>query len=784
MSLTRVTDNVVTPGTITPNKLSTGGPAWGSSGVLSAVGFVGDGSALGGVGTTTTNDTIFKAITSNYINAYITAEGFVGDGSGLTNVFPPLSVVEINKGPFLVTSEYENCTVLINSNIDIDIIPGISNILPGHKTTFVQIGNGRGKFESNTIVTSVSGAYYTKGQYAKTFLVYGESASSNEWVLYGDLISDAVPAVPTYTLYSNVTSVNEGATVTVNLSTTYVSNGNVPYTVTGTINSADLSGSSAGMTGNFNLVNNSASIVFALSSDRITEGIEFINLNLDNGQAAIAIQVNDTSQSSTYSLTTTPSSSTFNEGQTIIVTLSTQGISNGTNVPYYVQTWGEGFVNANDFSVGSDALTGNFTINSSTASKTFIFAADKTTEGNETFILTLSGGLGASISVTLLDTSIFIPEFTQVAAGQIQSYALSGTTLYSVGDNFYGQLGLGSRNLRSTFTKILSAIWSSGTTVLNPQFSAVVSNGATVYALSANASGSTWVYACGYNSSGQLGTNDRANYSFFTRTGAGGSIAKIVPGGTAAYALDNKKRIYSVGGNSDGQLSKNDTVSRSAWSLIGKAEWESPHNSDAEHIVDDVASAGASVIALTANNLWVCGKNTLGTLGLNDLNNRSRFTKVTLPANAKWTNIAAGYESFYALSGTDLYACGRNVDGELGLNNRVNQKTFTKVNIPVNAKWSNIYSEGYHLYAISGTDVYVCGHNPYGQFGLGDTASRSTLTKIPNNWLAVSPSTNFTLYLSTNNVLFGSGYNYTGNLGLNNINNYITITGPVISAGL
>lgn len=102
----------------------------------------------------------------------------------------------------------------------------------------------------------------------------------------------------------------------------------------------------------------------------------------------------------TYALSR--SSATVNEGGTVTITLTTTNVTNGTAVPYTITGTG---ITAGDLGLGS--LTGSFTVNANTASLVLNIAADATTEGSETFTLTLNSITpNTSVSVTINDTSI------------------------------------------------------------------------------------------------------------------------------------------------------------------------------------------------------------------------------------------------------------------------------------------------------------------------------------------------------------------------------------------
>jgi len=197
--------------------------------------------------------------------------------------------------------------------------------------------------------------------------------------------------VPTYTLSSSASSVSEGQNFTITLTTQNVANGtNVPFTITG-IESGDLSQS---LSGNFTINNNTDSKTFTAIADKQTEGNQTAQLALDNGKANVSVVIQDTSKAETFSLSSNPTS--VNEGQNFIVTLTTQNVANGTNVPFTITG-----VQSGDL---SQSLNGTFTVYNNTDSKTFTAVADKSTEGNETAKLTLTNGK-ANVSVTINDTS-------------------------------------------------------------------------------------------------------------------------------------------------------------------------------------------------------------------------------------------------------------------------------------------------------------------------------------------------------------------------------------------
>jgi len=203
----------------------------------------------------------------------------------------------------------------------------------------------------------------------------------------------------TYDLTPSVSNVDEGSQVTVALSTTGVQNGQaLPYTIYGTgITSADYVGLSS-LDGEFVVQGGAANVQLTISEDHITEGVEQFTLALSNG-AAINVDINDTSIQEGYALSHNVSN--LNEGQSVIFTLDTVGVPNGTSVPYTISGSG---ISASDFT--SNSLTGNFVVNNNVATVTLTLSNDVALEGSESFVLALNNGLATATAVTVYDTSV------------------------------------------------------------------------------------------------------------------------------------------------------------------------------------------------------------------------------------------------------------------------------------------------------------------------------------------------------------------------------------------
>jgi hypothetical protein len=185
---------------------------------------------------------------------------------------------------------------------------------------------------------------------------------------------------PSYRLSRNKSAITEGQTgIIITLNTTAVPNGTiVPYTISG-INANDLQVND--LTREFFVTNNTSNAYIEAVSDSFLEGTETVTLALDNGKDSITFTISD---AITYSLSRSLTSP--EEGQNILVYLTTGGIANGTLVPYTITG-----IQQSDLSVGS--LTGNFTVQNGAAELRFEFAKDT---GNDYETMRISVNNGAT----------------------------------------------------------------------------------------------------------------------------------------------------------------------------------------------------------------------------------------------------------------------------------------------------------------------------------------------------------------------------------------------------
>lgn len=289
-------------------------------------------------------------------------------------------------------------------------------------------------------------------------------------------------------------------------------------------------------------------------------------------------------------------------------------------------------------------------------------------------------------------------------------------TIWSWGQNNYGQLGLNNTTDRSSPTQVGALTnWSDEA---SGQY----------FSIFKKTDGTLW--SCGYNVFGQLGQNNTISRSSPVQVGSGTTWANISAGKEFAAATRTDGTLWTWGNNGSGQLGLNiaTTNYRSSPTQVGAlTTWL------------NVACGRYHVLAIqTDGTLWSWGSNGNGRLGQNNLIYRS--SPVQVGALTTWSKIAAGYTNSL-IGGTTgtMWACGWNVFGQLGDNSTINRSS--PVQIGSLTTWSSISSNGYACAAIK-TDgtLWAFGHNNVGQLGQGNTDNKSSPVQVGSltTWLRVS----------------------------------------------
>jgi alpha-tubulin suppressor-like RCC1 family protein len=191
-----------------------------------------------------------------------------------------------------------------------------------------------------------------------------------------------------------------------------------------------------------------------------------------------------------------------------------------------------------------------------------------------------------------------------------------------------------------------------------------------------------------------------------------------------------------------------------------------------------VAGEGYSFALADSGEVYAWGNNEFGQLGLGDKEDRLTPTKV--PGLTGVKAIIAGGGHFFALTESgEVYAWGWNEAGQLGLGDTENRLTPTKVPGLTGVKAIAIIAGGLYSLALTESgEVYAWGQNRGGQLGLGDTKDRLTPTKVPglSGIKAIAAGWDHSFALTDSGEVYAWGDNICGQLGLGDTENRLTPT--------
>ena len=203
----------------------------------------------------------------------------------------------------VLTFDYNDTIDVTNTN-NLIYIPGLENdvinLTNGSTTKSVKILSNGVEVDSTT---------YTLGQYfdigSQTYIVWGLGGA----LLNAQSVSQS--SNPSYSVFPDVTSVNEGSSVVFTINTINVPDATDLYwslgSVSGTVTTNDFTSS----TGTVTINNNTASVSINVSADALTEGVEefLLQVKTDSQSGTVvatsaSVTINDTSLTPAYTATT------------------------------------------------------------------------------------------------------------------------------------------------------------------------------------------------------------------------------------------------------------------------------------------------------------------------------------------------------------------------------------------------------------------------------------------------------------------------------------------------
>jgi alpha-tubulin suppressor-like RCC1 family protein len=276
------------------------------------------------------------------------------------------------------------------------------------------------------------------------------------------------------------------------------------------------------------------------------------------------------------------------------------------------------------------------------------------------------GNNGATITdFAQVPLELDIGEILEIASSGFHCMVLAAKGLYSCGQNNNGQLGLGDKSDRNTFTQIIfdEDIGQIKQLVVDKNISVLLTE--------------KGLYVCGSSPNGALGFGDTLELNKFTRIPLDvdiGTILTVATSGEYTLLLTDKG-LFACGLNNKGQLGLGDNQNRRIFTRV-------PLPEDIGEIMQVLVTPFNSTLLLAEKGLFVCGKNTNEAFGLGKVKKCNRFTQVPFDKNAAIEKVFFNLKTTILFCNNDLYVSGRIKGRGFGLDffselERIN--SFTKL---------------------------------------------------------------------------------------------------------
>lgn len=241
------------------------------------------------------------------------------------------------------------------------------------------------------------------------------------------------------------------------------------------------------------------------------------------------------------------------------------------------------------------------------------------------------------------------------------------------------------------------------------------------------------LYGFGKNDSGQLGVGDFKIKRKPTLVESIDDIYKVSCGGEHSLVLTNSQKLYSFGDNSYGQLGLGDTNNRTL-----------PTHCEINGFIDSISCGWwFSLVLIENGELFSFGHNKNGELGQGDYTTRIGLwfvdnfssTPTLIPNLPPIREISCGIAHSMCIDDFGrLWTFGLNEEGQIGINDNreiIPQPVLVSDNI---SDVCSLSSGGLVTIFKTNEDIFVCGRNFNGQLGLGDHKKRTSFCKLPDEF--------------------------------------------------
>lgn len=399
-------------------------------------------------------------------------------------------------------------------------------------------------------------------------------------------------------------------------------------------------------------------------------------------------------------------------------------ISSNRNWKYVIDTFMKDLditIYSSNHNIGSEYLGGNWILESNNVELNLI--GQYFTEKIKTYSFIL-GTANYYPKYVRSRSGVKLGNISAISAKNNSSFFLDTTgNIFVSGINRIGQFGNGT--ISTAYNSVPTIIYLSPTEIVTGIINISVGYSHTLL-LTINGN----VLACGNNQYGQLGNGENvsSNYPKYVCCSPGVRLTNIVAisaGFAHSLFLTSEGTVLACGYNNYGQLCNGDP---STISVFYPRNVYLSSNTILSGIIEISAGFYHSVFLKSDGGVLTGGYNYYGQLGNGNTNAGNYYpNNVFLSSNTLLTgikSISTGnyYSVFLNMTGT-AYACGFNLNGELGNGTNINQSYPTYVYSGLDTILRDIVeiSTGISqsLFLLSSGNVVACGNNNLGQLGIG-----------------------------------------------------------------
>ena len=325
-----------------------------------------------------------------------------------------------------------------------------------------------------------------------------------------------------------------------------------------------------------------------------------------------------------------------------------------------------------------------------------------------------------------IDENTYLENVIKIDTANRTTIALTKTgEVYAWGRNYYGELGVGDKNVRSYATRVKGI---DGNGYLENIID--VANGeGNSYAIDKNGN----VYGWGHGGYNQIDDTTTAKM-YPTKMSDCTDAISISAGDCFMAVMQSNSNTLERGYNRYGQRGNGTTADTPTGTCIV--------GNDINKIC---AGNDSTLIIKEDGTVWTSGRNQYGELGVGDTSDRTKFTKLTLEdgteIKAKYGELNANITTILGKDGK-VYATGYNGYGQLSNGTTTNSKKLkpmlnsdgTEVTDAMLIKVGEMSDPDINTGIIKkdGT-IWVSGNNTYGQIGNGTTSSAKYFTQVGIN---------------------------------------------------